>query len=150
MNYVLGFAFNEAKDNVVLIRKAKPNFQRGRINGIGGKIEHQHGAPELPMLAMSREFQEETGVDILATDWIKFGTIAGPCSNDRDAWKIHLFALFDDRVFDCGTNEQKGETVALYDPWRLPSNVMNNCRWLVPMALDQARERVFSETNYVN
>jgi 8-oxo-dGTP diphosphatase len=57
--YVLGFLFHGAPlaRRVALIRKAKPDFQRGKLNGIGGKIEPGESAYE----AQIREFKEETG-----------------------------------------------------------------------------------------
>lgn len=140
--YVLGFAFDEGLNNVVLIRKAKPPFMRGRINGIGGKIdteqEHRH-----PSLAMSREFNEETGVQFLADEWKRFAEIT--CSEGQ---LIQVFTTRSQVIFDCGTNEDKGEIVSLYDPRQLPSAVMNNVRWLVPMALDQYRQKSFTEIHF--
>jgi 8-oxo-dGTP pyrophosphatase MutT (NUDIX family) len=55
--YVLGFVFNLDKTKVALMRKTKPEWQRGRLNGIGGKIE----LGETSITAMHREFKEETG-----------------------------------------------------------------------------------------
>jgi len=37
--YCLGFAFYRSRRKVVLIRKTKPDWQRGKLNGVGGKIE---------------------------------------------------------------------------------------------------------------
>lgn len=54
--YVVGLAVNQGW--VALIRKAKPAWQAGRLNGIGGKVE----PGEDPQLAMAREFEEEAGV----------------------------------------------------------------------------------------
>ncbi len=62
--YVLGFAFNN--DNVALILKNRPAWQKGLYNGIGGHIE----PGETPLKAMIREFKEETGVEF--NPWIKF------------------------------------------------------------------------------
>lgn len=55
--YVLGFMFNEAKTHVLLVKKNRPAWQAGLLNGIGSKIE----PGEQPLEAMEREFQEETG-----------------------------------------------------------------------------------------
>src|SRR6478609_2045994 len=56
--YVLGFMFSEDRKHVVLIRKTKPAWQAGKLNGVGGKIEEN----EPPLAAMIREFKEETGL----------------------------------------------------------------------------------------
>lgn len=51
--YVLGIA--ESADGVVMVRKVKPPWQRGRLNFPGGKIEEGETAQE----AVAREFREE-------------------------------------------------------------------------------------------
>lgn len=56
-HYVLGFAFNANRSEVLLIQKLAPEWQAGRWNGIGGKIEEG----EIPIRAMLREDKEETG-----------------------------------------------------------------------------------------
>jgi 8-oxo-dGTP diphosphatase len=61
--YVLGFAF-DSNEEVVLIRKNKPDWQRGLLNGVGGKIEEN----ESSYAAMVREFHEETGVRLHGWD----------------------------------------------------------------------------------
>lgn len=58
-NYVVGFLFSTNKKEVVLIKKNRPDWQKGLLNGIGGHIED-----ETPLEAMKREFLEETGLKI--------------------------------------------------------------------------------------
>lgn len=60
IDYVLVFAFDWTREKVLLIKKSKPEFQAGLLNGVGGKI--QQG--EIPEQAAIREFKEETGLDI--------------------------------------------------------------------------------------
>ena len=70
--YVCGFAFQKLNDNVhnvALIRKTKPDWQAGKFNGIGGKVEKS----ETPKAAMIREFEEETSAVI--TDWRPFAVL---------------------------------------------------------------------------
>lgn len=67
--YVLGFLFDSLCENVVLIRKRKPQWQAGRLNGAGGKV-HLH---EKPLSAMRREFKEETGLSL--RDWHPFAVL---------------------------------------------------------------------------
>jgi 8-oxo-dGTP diphosphatase len=63
--YVLGFAFDKYGSRVVLIKKKRPEWQAGRWNGICGHVEKD----ESPSIAMSREFEEETGVVLPFYEW---------------------------------------------------------------------------------
>src|SRR5687767_2261708 len=56
---------------VLLVRKARPEWQAGLLNGIGGKIQHLPIRPqdtelrwESSLEAMRREFTEETGLSV--------------------------------------------------------------------------------------
>lgn len=69
--YCVGFALDD-DDRVALIRKNRPEWQAGRLNGIGGHIELN----ERPWDAMEREFLEETGVRV--TGWGLICTLIYP------------------------------------------------------------------------
>lgn len=75
--YVVGFMFDFALERVALIRKNKPAWQAGLLNGIGGKIEPNETAQE----AMRRECIEEVGMD---TDWHFYCNCSG--LNNDGAW----------------------------------------------------------------
>src|ERR1035437_6897488 len=66
------------KGIVWLIRKARPEWQKGMLNGIGGHVEEN----ENTMTAMTREFNEETGLTIL--DWKKFCILT-----DEETYEVH-------------------------------------------------------------
>lgn len=66
LRFVCGFLFSPGLDSVALIRKNRPQWMLGRLNGIGGKIE----PGETPWQAMCREFEEEAGV--AAVPWLLF------------------------------------------------------------------------------
>lgn len=68
MRYVAGFLFHPQHTGIALIEKQHPEYQKGFLNGIGGKVEAQ----ESPTEAMVREFREETGVHI--SRWKHFRT----------------------------------------------------------------------------
>ena len=95
INYVLGFAFSADKSHVALILKNGKSVpeHRGKLNGIGGKIEAQESAFE----SMSREFWEETGVDILEASWTYRGKIGGK------GWNVKVFRFIGDEVFNAQT-----------------------------------------------
>lgn len=82
-HYVLGYAFLIETEEVLLIKKTKPAWMVGKLNGVGGKVESE----EHPLDSMIREFKEETNID--ATDWQCFGKEA-PYRLD-DTYCIHLY-----------------------------------------------------------
>lgn len=67
--YACGYLIDDDR-RVVLIRKNRPTWQAGRLNGVGGHVE----PGETPLSAMVREFTEETGVTV--TGWHHFATIS--------------------------------------------------------------------------
>ena len=70
-DYVLGFAFNKTKTDVLLVKKERgPCVNHGKWNGIGGKVED-----EIIDYAMKREFVEETG---FSPEWEWRGQMFGP------------------------------------------------------------------------
>lgn len=77
--YVLGFYFVD--DKVALIRKTKPSWIAGKLNGLGGKIL----PGEMPIAAMVREFREESGIITFATHWKPLTCLVAP------EWEIVVF-----------------------------------------------------------
>lgn len=74
--YVCGFLFHD--DNVLLVRKNRPDWQAGLLNGVGGKCEGH----ETPHFSMVREFQEtDLGLSmagnfkLFATEYLAAGSI---------------------------------------------------------------------------
>jgi 8-oxo-dGTP diphosphatase len=56
IRYSAGFLFSKDYKQVLLIKKEKPDWQRGLYNGVGGKVE----PGETELNCMIREFEEET------------------------------------------------------------------------------------------
>lgn len=56
--FVVGFLFDPTLTHVLMIRKQRPDWMKGFLNGIGGHVEAGETFDE----AMKREFYEETGV----------------------------------------------------------------------------------------
>lgn len=124
--YVVGFLFNPEKTQVALEVKKRPDWQAGRLNGIGGKIEDGETAAQ----AMNREFIEEANANI--NDWRCFCILT-----DKRGWIIHFFVSFAGFL---NFKTMGDEEVWLYDVrtvliGNLPK--IPNLNWLIPMALDK-------------
>lgn len=123
--YVLGFFFDTRTKEVALIRKTKPEFQKGKLNGIGGKIEPSDSTPEW---AMVREFQEETGMKTMLVFWHRFAIMEFPharvfCFSYEG--NPRLLQTTTDEVVEIHPADQ-----AFGHPQFLP-----NLRWLIPLAI---------------
>jgi len=66
--FVCGFLFDPTGTRVALIKKARPDWQKGKLNGVGGHIEKGESA----IGAMMREFHEETLTLIETSRWVPF------------------------------------------------------------------------------
>jgi 8-oxo-dGTP diphosphatase len=126
--YVVGFLFKEIEvkfffmtvmENVALIEKNRPAWQKGKYNGIGGHIEKG----ETPAQAMKREFFEEAGVSI--DSWEQYCTVYY-----TDAI-IHFFRAFGNYEIETKTDER-----VFWKPIdKLGDNIIPNLHWLIPLAL---------------
>jgi len=126
MDYCLGFVFDPKKENVLLLKKARPEWQAGLFNGVGGKIE----SDETPLDAMIREFEEETGYENL--DWGYFIEMYG------HDWRVYCYKSqlpLKVLIEICGNTKDAEEPCKLFSPQNL-SGTISNLHWLIPMALD--------------
>lgn len=121
--YVLGFLFNTKRNHVLLIKKNRPEWQAGKLNGIGGHIEEN----ESPIQAMIREFKEETG--------LQFGEWAPVINLIGSDWKCIVFCGFSDVIWDAETKTD--EELIRVSVRGLHSNCLTNLNWLIPMCLDK-------------
>lgn len=126
--YVAGFMFNEAGTLVLLIRKNKPQWQAGKLNGVGGKVKQGESYYD----AMVREFEEEAGIKYY--EWDRFCTLQGAEPHIPGAvFEVAFFAAFSKRLHE--TQDMTDEPLVLVNS-ELPSTleVIDNVRWLIPMA----------------
>lgn len=125
--WVVGFLLDDNANRVVLIRKNRPAWQAGRLNGVGGKVEPGETVED----AMLREFREEADVVIL--DWQHFASLT---------WEEGVVRFF--RSFHpspvlqaCRTTTDEAIEVhrvsALLEPGAR-DGVIPNLLWLVPLA----------------
>jgi 8-oxo-dGTP diphosphatase len=109
----------------VLIQKTKPEWQKDKLNGLGGKIE----AGEYPYQAMRREFEEECGLDV--PSWTQYATMRS------GQHVIHVFkAEINPTVSPHAFKQTDEGWVSLYywpSAIRL-SYALPNLSWLIPLA----------------
>jgi len=129
-DYVVGFLFRADATELALIAKLKPAWQRGKFNGIGGKIEPN----ELPIVAMRREFKEEAGADV--QDWRLFATL-----NYRGGSVYFFEARGSYQLFTMTAEPVIWIKLAELDKFE----VIPNLRWLLPLALDKNGVSVLAE-----
>lgn len=137
-HYVLGLAFDLNKDHIVLIKKKKPSWQAGKLNGIGGKVE----ANEQPIDAICREFLEETGVKIPSENWIFQSRLLG------NRFAVDVFRTFTDDVFKAKTITDEQVRVRPLSLDLISVRGVSNLAWLVAMALDEDADRFCPEILY--
>lgn len=122
----LGFVFSQDFEQVLLVRKRHPEWQAGRINGLGGKCLAKESGPE----CIAREVKEESGLRIAPPDWRMVTEIVW------ELWRVEVFsAVYLGELKDAQTLTD--EEVEWFVVKELPTQVMSNLRWLIPLALDQ-------------
>jgi len=123
--YVLGFLFNEKFDEVCLIRKNRPEWQKGFLNGIGGKVE----SGETYHDSMCREFFEETGV--ILYDWKEIGIMEG------EEWIVRVFTHHSFTIDSVETKtDEEIVTVKISDLNSMRDQLISNIPWLIHMCID--------------
>ena len=126
--YVCGFMFDQDAKHVALIRKERPAWQRGKLNGIGGKVEPNEGI----VTAMAREFMEETGQLTRNGNWSYF------CLLEGDNFLVPFFAVKTlDSLADLKSTTDEEVKILHVDDHCIvhSSTALPNLKWLVPMAL---------------
>ena len=124
--YVLALLFTPDARRVVLMHKNRPAWQAGRINAPGGKLTSGEDVAS----AARREVREEAGVDVPEAVWQEFLVWDDP------VYRMHIVRAFHDAASRAYTAEDQEIFLAEVDD--LPSPVIENLRWLIPLALDQS------------
>jgi 8-oxo-dGTP diphosphatase len=135
---VVGFCFSEDNQRVVMIKKERPDWQKGCLNGVGGKIEK-----ETAIQAMIREFEEETGVKTKPSDWQQFAKMRG------SDWTVQYFRCFNTSYVDSVKTTTDEQVVVSEVSFDMLSDVgVSNVHWLVGLALDDDQPRVSASITY--
>lgn len=139
-SYVVGFMFDGDLSRVSLIKKNKPEWQRGKFNGIGGKVEDG----ETPLTAMVREFQEESTMITDREQWSHFLRMEGKENGDNGrvdgAFRVDFYCTTGnvDRLF-CATEEEiEVHFVTAVMSTSMPT--LENIPWVVALAIDHMRD----------
>lgn len=122
--YVVGFVFDHAREHVMLVRKRRPIFQVGLLNGVGGKVESY----ETSHAAMVRECAEESGLQI--SDWLH---VASVCSQ---TYQIDVWATVCDLSGAKTLTDEQIEIHSVHDVFKLPS--LRNLPMLLAIARDMS------------
>ena len=126
--YVVGFMFDTSLNWVVLIRKNRPVWQAGKLNGVGGKVEDN----ESPYAAMLREFCEETGMETSKWHlflWYNYGDLGTPGS----LGEIYFYWTIGDVTKARSVTDEQVEVMEI-DQLSNHKETIPNIRWLVQMA----------------
>lgn len=127
--YVVGFAFSENFESVALIRKNRPEWQKGLLNGIGGQVDPYEGPHE----AIVREVHEESGVMI--EDWRHYATL-----NGKD-FCVDMFACKTDQLPNM--RSMTDEEIVITDTALIhviKGDAVENLAWLVGLAIDSLHD----------
>jgi len=131
--YVLGFVFEREtyptdSPNVLLMLKQRPDNQRKMFNGVGGKVEPRD---RTSLLAMRREFTEETGINGDFLDFESFGEMRG-----RD-WVVHLFTAWGENLQSANNEDSEVPTlvpIGYVDYFFKTNKCLENIPWLSRLA----------------
>jgi len=126
-HYCLGFIFDEDNQNVVLIKKARPDWMKGSYNGIGG--EHAYG--EIPVEAMRRKVRAEVGVII--HQWTHVFSLHGK-GKDGKPYQVWVFRTNIENFKQIQTMTDEEVKSFPVDEINVP--VVNDIRWMIPLMLE--------------
>lgn len=125
ISYCCGFIFSMDYEKLLLIKKNKPVWQNGKLNGIGGKQE----SGETTHDSMVRECKEEC--DLTINKWDFLASIRNYQADYIVDFFISCYPDLDD------VKQLTKEKLVVINPNKLPKNLIPNLNWLIPFALDK-------------
>jgi len=129
--------FTEDMKRVVLIKKNKPEWQKGLLNGVGGHVEEF----EFSENAMIREFEEETGIKTVTGQWYNFALMTGE-KFDVDCY----FCVSNSALFAASMTEE--EVTVPFVNHLSKDQILSNISWLLGLCLDKDIKRIFTHVSY--
>jgi 8-oxo-dGTP diphosphatase len=139
-NYVVGLVHDG--DYMAFIKKNRPEWQAGLLNGIGGKVEENESFIE----AMAREFYEETGTNI--NNWRELVDMTYP-GQARIVFYTARVAPSVLRGLYTATDEAV-EVHSITYPSLYPKNFIRNLHWIVPLAVHEEEYELVTVQGYVD
>lgn len=127
--YVLGLVWRALDStSVLVVQKKRPEWQAGRYNGPGGKVEFGEDV----LTAMQRELYEEAGVLCPQAEMRHFATLW------NGTWEVHCVAVVIPTALLADVATKTDEEVRWVDRKELYyQSFLPNLRWLVPLAQDR-------------
>lgn len=122
-HYSLAFIFNKDHSKVLLMMKNRPEWQKGRVNGIGGKFEEG----ETGLQCVAREIEEETALVIPHKEWIYIGKMK---------FSYGLAEVFTTTYEspESDARQTTDEAIGWFPVDALPNNCIENLLVLIPFA----------------
>jgi 8-oxo-dGTP diphosphatase len=124
--YTLGYIFTADLKKVLLVHKLAPEWQLGKLNAVGGKIEE--GEESIDCIV--REVEEETTLKTNKKAWRYLGEMHG------EPWRMEIFTyVYQKSLYDA--KKAGKEEIQWFDINNLPENIIPNLRWQIPLALEK-------------
>ena len=123
----LAFVFNTSLNKVLLMRKQKPTFHTGLLNGLGGKLEK--GESHLDCVV--REIKEEAGILIPKEQWLHVGNLKW------DIWEVSIWTT---QLHTKSPTIFPEEHIDWYSCQPVPKDIVSNLSWLIPLSVDVIRQ----------
>lgn len=147
-HYVLCLIQAYNTQRIIFVKKDRPEWQKGRINLVGGKVEESETFPE----AVIREVREETGI-LANKDYIsdEVGKIIGVEPNSNEPFEVHCFYLCIEEELAL-PKPSLNETEHFYwQNWNLTMNepkLIQNLKTIIPLILSGAPGWILRTTSY--
>lgn len=130
--FVVGFVFDPSFQTVLMIRKKRPPWMNGLLNGIGGHVEENESYAD----AISREFGEEAGMTPPLTPFLLLHR------RDRD---LQCFFAIGDLTKAASMTDERVEIVRVED-LATRNDIVIDTKWVLFMAREAAET---SQTNFL-
>lgn len=136
MKYIVCLLFSDDLKNIVLIRKNRPDWQKGLLNGPGGKVEEGESYD----FAAHREFFEEAGISVPIWDHLAYQT------EDNGKYEVCYVTAKTSYEHLNQVKSKTDEIVGMYTVEFIEQkNLVNSLKWLIPLAIYKLSGQVKSE-----